>query len=235
MRLLIGSTSPIMSSCNTVMLPVDHPVTSAAGSTPSPCQAREGFSILCTLRAARMEQDLFPTYLGQEVSSISEILDEGGFHLICHCCPVCAQGNPPCHQVDPTDTSATGSCPCLQAIHLSLRVENGARVGKQTQNGVRGAMTGTSKQQGRNLATLRDVCEHFASQITDLASSLLPAAASWSFLGAAPGAAQRPARWAAGMLPLPGAGRTPSLATCWLRAGRGWWPVLGCVQGSMAR
>jgi len=51
-----------------------------------------------------MERDSFPTYLGQEVSSVSEILNEGGFHLACHCCPVCAQGNPPSHQVDPADT-----------------------------------------------------------------------------------------------------------------------------------
>lgn len=64
-----------------------------------------------------MEQGLFPTYLGQEVSSVSEVLNEGGFHLACHCCPVCTQGNPPSYQVDPTDTerSGAGSSSSLQA------------------------------------------------------------------------------------------------------------------------
>lgn len=114
MRLLIGSTSPIMSSCNSNV---------TLWSTLSPLQQGElppharllGDSP--SLRAAPTEQDPFSTYLGQEVSSVSEILNEGGFHLACHGCPVCTHGNPPSHQVDPADTerSATGSSSSLQA------------------------------------------------------------------------------------------------------------------------
>lgn len=58
-----------------------------------------GYPKNCTHKAGAI-----PTYLGQEISSVSEILNEGGFHLTCHCSPVCAQGNPPSHHMDPTGT-----------------------------------------------------------------------------------------------------------------------------------
>lgn len=91
------------------------------------------------LRAAHKKQDPLPTYLGQEVSSVSEILNEGGFHLTCHCSPICAQGNPPSHHMNPTGTerqsqaATAGICPDL--IHLLLLIEKGARLGEQTQKG----------------------------------------------------------------------------------------------------
>lgn len=86
-----------------------------------------------------MEQDLFPPYLGQEVSSISEILNKGGFHLPCHCCPVCTLGNPPSHHVDPADTEISHrqqlQYPGSWLDLIPLPMENRARRRGQTQKG----------------------------------------------------------------------------------------------------
>lgn len=104
MRLLIGSNSPIMSSCNTVMSPCGASCHLCSRNHNFPIQAHGVFPISGSLSAAHTKQDPFHTYLGQEVSSISEILNEGGFHLTCHCSPLCAQGNPPSHHVNPAGT-----------------------------------------------------------------------------------------------------------------------------------
>lgn len=120
---------------------MEHPVISAAGSVTSPCQAGGVFPILGVLRAAHTKQDPFPTYLGQEVSSVSEILNEGCFHLTCHCSPLCAQGNPPSHHMNPTGTERQSQAATASGYPDPLLMEKGARLGEQTQKGLRGAIS----------------------------------------------------------------------------------------------
>lgn len=62
-----------------------------------------GFSVLGTLTAAPTEGS-FPHYLGQDICGVSEVLNEGGLHLTCHCCTVGTLRNPPGRQVDPAET-----------------------------------------------------------------------------------------------------------------------------------
>lgn len=109
-------------------------------------------------------------------------------------------------------------------------MENGARLREQTQKGVRGAISHvggtncrdtTSVRRGPSLNILPDKSQ---TLILPSFARCLQLELSWSL---APGAAPRPAQGPAGVLPLPGAGRMLCLATGWLRAGRGWWPVLG--------
>lgn len=188
------------------------------------------------LRAAHTKQDPFPTYLGQEVSSVSEILNEGGFHLICHCSPLCAQGNPPSHHMNPTGTERQSQAATASGYPDPLLMEKGARLGEQTQKGLRGAISPaggttaasklpatnmhhpTSIQRGMTLNLLPDKSQTLLlSSFANCLQLFHPEAGA--FLGSRSLGGPNPACWASGVLLL------PRLAPCMVSL------LAGCEQG----